>query len=76
MHGGKGGAPSGPRNGNYKHGMYTKERLQADRESIDRFRELMALAKETKVFDTVPKDQQLGPDADQHEPRFPPSVLK
>jgi len=27
MHGGNAGAPSGKRNGNYRHGFYTKEAL-------------------------------------------------
>jgi hypothetical protein len=32
MHGARGGAPKGSRNGNYKHGARTKEAINAGRE--------------------------------------------
>jgi hypothetical protein len=33
MHGARGGAPAGKRNGNYRHGASTKEAIDAVRES-------------------------------------------
>ena len=52
MHGGKGGAPSGERNGNYRHGNYTQEaiaarkaRVAVGREEMARLRELERLGR-------------------------------
>jgi hypothetical protein len=45
IHGGRGGAPSGPANGNYKNGRYTKERIAAVREQSAQLREIIRLGK-------------------------------
>jgi hypothetical protein len=45
MHGGArgSGAPKGPRNGNYKHGRYTAEKMEERRQ-------LMAFIRETRAY--------------------------
>ena len=40
LHGGRGGAPSGKRNGNYRTGYYTQEALQERKEAVERIRAL------------------------------------
>ena len=51
MHGGKStGAPRGSRNGNYKHGHRTQERIEAHRESMARIRMLIVLGKRIGMF--------------------------
>ena len=45
IHGGKGGAPSGPANGNFKTGNYTKERLATRRKLLAELRELERLGR-------------------------------
>ena len=51
LHGGRGGAPSGPANGNYRHGKYTKKRMAIRREQSAQLRELERLAKSLGMFD-------------------------
>lgn len=43
-HGARGGGPSGPRNGNYKHGQYTKQAEAERRVTRDLIREARELA--------------------------------
>ena len=43
FHGAGGGAPNGVQNGNYKHGLYTKEAVEERRE----IRELLRLSRDT-----------------------------
>jgi hypothetical protein len=50
IHGGRGGAPSGAANGNYKNGRYTKERLAREREGLAELRELERLGKLHGLF--------------------------
>jgi hypothetical protein len=50
LHGGRGGAPTGPRNGNYKHGEFTNEAIAARKESWRRVRELYWLGKKLGMF--------------------------
>jgi glucans biosynthesis protein len=51
LHGGRAGAPSGKRNGNYRNGQYTKEAIASRREAIARVRALVALGKAAGLFD-------------------------
>ena len=39
LHGGNGGAPSGEKNGNYKRGVYTRERQEGHKKSMERIDE-------------------------------------
>lgn len=75
MHGGKGGAPSGERNGNYKDGRHTKERLQAERESAARVRELYRQARDAGLFDTNRPRLEFMEEEDPGAPRFGPDVF-
>ena len=50
LHGAKGGAPEGALNGNYKHGLYTKEMLKRHRESMAEIKYLYAMGKRIKLF--------------------------
>ena len=50
LHGGRGGAPSGPRNGNYRHGRFTKERIASRRKETAKLRELERLGRECGFF--------------------------
>ena len=50
IHGGRGGAPSGPANGNYKTGEYTKERIAHNRETSAKLRALYRLGKSIGYF--------------------------
>ena len=45
LHGGRGGAPKGKRNGNYRHGQFTEENMTARKESMSRVRELECLGR-------------------------------
>jgi hypothetical protein len=45
LHGARGGAPSGPANGNFKTGKFTKERLARNRETSAELRRLYRLGK-------------------------------
>jgi hypothetical protein len=45
MHGGKGGAPRGERNGQYRHGRCTIEYRERERRARVEYRELRALLK-------------------------------
>ena len=45
IHGGRGGAPSGHANGNYKNGQFTKERIAARRENMAKLKEINRIAK-------------------------------
>jgi hypothetical protein len=51
LHGGRAGAPSGMRNGNFKHGRYMKEAVTARRAAKARIRALIALGKAVGLFD-------------------------
>jgi len=50
LHGGRGGAPSGPANGNYRHGRMTKERLARRKEEAAELRHLAAIGKLIGMF--------------------------
>ena len=50
MHGGRGGAPSGRRNGRWKHGRYEKQKIEAGRDAIRRVRELERLGRKLGMF--------------------------
>jgi len=50
LHGARGGAPSGPANGNFKSGRYTKERIARRREQSSQLRELYRLGKAIGMF--------------------------
>jgi hypothetical protein len=50
LHGGRGGAPTGPANGNYKHGRFTKEAITRHREVMAKLRELERLGKSIGMF--------------------------
>jgi hypothetical protein len=43
LHGGLAGAPCGERNGNFKHGRFTKKALKEQRDAADRIRALKGL---------------------------------
>jgi hypothetical protein len=45
IHGGRGGAPTGAANGNFKTGRYTKEAKASQREQSAKFREIIRLGK-------------------------------
>lgn len=45
LHGGRGGAPSGKRNGNYRTGKFTKEALRERSEAVARVRGLAFLGR-------------------------------
>jgi hypothetical protein len=51
LHGGRAGAPSGERNGRYKHGRDTKEAIAASRAATARIRALVALGKAVGLYD-------------------------
>lgn len=51
LHGGRAGAPSGTRNGNFKHGRYTKEAITTRRAAMARVRALIALGETAGLFD-------------------------
>jgi hypothetical protein len=44
LHGGRGGAPSGSANGNYRHGLYTKKRMAIRKQEAAQLRQLQRLA--------------------------------
>ena len=50
LHGGLGGAPRGPKNGNYKHGRHTKKAQAEAREARARLRELERLGRRLGLF--------------------------
>ncbi|WP_311030583.1 HGGxSTG domain-containing protein [Mesorhizobium koreense] len=50
LHGGRAGAPTGMRNGNYKHGRNTKEAITTRRAAIARIRALVALGKAAGLY--------------------------
>ena len=50
IHGGRGGAPSGAANGNFKHGRYTKVAKASQREQTARLRALYRLGKSIGMF--------------------------
>jgi hypothetical protein len=51
LHGGRAGAPSGERNGRYKHGRHTKKAIAARRTATARIRALVALGKAVELYD-------------------------
>jgi len=50
IHGGRGGAPSGPLNGNYKHGRCTKAAMKQHRQDMTELRELERLGRALGMF--------------------------
>jgi hypothetical protein len=50
LHGGRAGAPTGERNGNYKTGRHTKEAVEQRRETRRRLAALYALGKQIGMF--------------------------
>ena len=52
LHGGRGGAPAGQLNGNFKTGQYTKKRIATERADKSRVRALIALAKQSGLIET------------------------
>ena len=50
LHGGRGGAPSGQRNGNYRTGQFTKEARQAKSDAVARIRTLINLGQAIGMF--------------------------
>ncbi len=55
LHGGRAGAPSGERNGNFKNGRWTKEALRQSKEAGARIRALIALGYGIGMFDAGSK---------------------
>lgn len=45
LHGGRAGGPSGSRNGRYRHGRYTKANVAAEKEAMQRVKELERLGR-------------------------------
>lgn len=52
LHGGRGGAPAGQLNGNFKTGQFTKKRIATERADKSRLRALIALAKQSGLIET------------------------
>lgn len=50
LHGGRAGAPTGARNGNYRTGQYTAETVQIAREARARIKELVILGKRAGIW--------------------------
>ena len=50
FHGGRGGGPSGKRNGNYKTGAFTKEAIQEKRDAVARIRVLAFLGRKAGML--------------------------
>lgn len=50
LHGGRAGAPSGERNGNYRHGRFTKEAMQMRKDAARRVQMLAALGRTAGLF--------------------------
>ncbi|MEZ5783198.1 MAG: HGGxSTG domain-containing protein [Rhizobiaceae bacterium] len=50
LHGGRAGAPSGAKNGNYKHGRFTQDAIRRRSEAVSRVRALARLAKAARLF--------------------------
>ena len=50
LHGGRAGAPSEERNGNYRNGRHTKAAMKARREAIARVRALIVLGRAIDIF--------------------------
>ena len=55
LHGGRAGAPSGPRNGAWKHGRYSQEKLESDRAARIRIRHLAMISKLMQAADKLAK---------------------
>ena len=53
LHGGRAGAPSGPRNGAWRHGRYCQEKLKSDKAARVRIRRLAAICKAMKTADKL-----------------------
>jgi hypothetical protein len=51
LHGGRAGAPSGNRNGNYRNGQFTKAAIASGRATRARIRALVALGKAAGLYD-------------------------
>lgn len=51
LHGGRAGAPTGSRNGNYRHGEFTKETIRKRSETVAELRRLAALARKFGVIE-------------------------
>ncbi|WP_307233273.1 HGGxSTG domain-containing protein [Pararhizobium capsulatum] len=50
LHGGRAGAPTGKRNGNYNSGRFTKEAILARKEAVRRIRALIELGRTVGMF--------------------------
>ncbi|MFC3162855.1 HGGxSTG domain-containing protein [Ciceribacter thiooxidans] len=50
LHGGRAGAPTGARNGNYRTGRYTAEAVQVAREARTRLKELVVLGRRAGIW--------------------------
>ncbi len=53
LHGGRAGAPSGPRNGAWKHGRYCREKLESDKAARARIRHLAMVSRLMKSADKL-----------------------
>ena len=59
LHGGRGGAPTGARNGNYRHGRFTKEAMAEAKEQRQRLKEVEGLARSLGMFRSA-SDERLA----------------
>ena len=53
LHGGRAGAPTGPRNGAWRHGRYCQDKLASDRAALVRIRHLAMICKLMKTADKL-----------------------
>ncbi len=53
LHGGRAGAPTGPRNGAWRHGRYCREKIESDRAARGRIRHLAMICKLMKTADKL-----------------------
>ena len=53
IHGGRAGAPTGPRNGAFRHGNYCREKLESDRAARGRIRHLAAICRMMERVDKL-----------------------
>jgi len=53
LHGGRAGAPSGPRNGAWRHGNYCREKLESDKAARVRIRHLAMISKMMQAVDKL-----------------------
>ena len=50
LHGGRGGAPSGSANGNYRHGRFCRDKVRSEQESRKRVDYLLRLGRHIDLF--------------------------